>query len=218
MSKPVTSPDAAQDATTGDLTARRGYHHGNLREALVEAARRLTAERGPYGFTMAEAARLAGVSASAPYRHFKDRDALLRELARRGGRLFAARLAAGAARSGGEGQWPGLSGMGAAYLAFAREEPGYYGALFDWRDPSPSEPEPGGEGDGFAGLVAALGRAMPRGREDPLALRLLALQVWALSHGIAGLERAGMLPSGHDAPTPEAALGDAVTRLIRGGA
>src|SRR6188768_1131363 len=56
---------------------RRGYHHGNLREALVAAALALIAEKGPAGFTIAEAARLAGVSPGAPYRHFRDAEALL---------------------------------------------------------------------------------------------------------------------------------------------
>ena len=56
---------------------RRSYHHGNLREALIEAALDLIARKGPAGFTFAEAARWAGVSSAAPYRHFRDRDALI---------------------------------------------------------------------------------------------------------------------------------------------
>src|SRR5262249_14831680 len=60
---------------------RRGYHHGNLREALLDAALTLIAEKGPAGFTIAEAARLAGVSPGAPYRHFRDAEALLAEVA-----------------------------------------------------------------------------------------------------------------------------------------
>ena len=63
---------------------RRGYHHGNLREALIEAALDLIADKGPAGFTFAEAARAAGVSPAAPYRHFADRDALMADVARRG--------------------------------------------------------------------------------------------------------------------------------------
>jgi AcrR family transcriptional regulator len=196
--------------TSADLKARRGYHHGNLRESLIEAARRLTAERGPHGFTLAEVARLAGVSASAPYRHFADRDALLRELARRGFGRFGARLGA-AAREGG------LMAMGGAYLAFAREEPGHYGAMFDWRDPTPERHGPGeGRPDGFSTLVDALARSLPEGASRDAA-RLLALQVWALSHGVAGLERAGMPPPGSGAPPPEEVLQDAVGRLLRGG-
>ncbi len=63
---------------------KRGYHHGNLREALVEAALVLIAEGGPASFTIAEAARRAGVSPGAPYRHFRDAEALLAEVALRG--------------------------------------------------------------------------------------------------------------------------------------
>ena len=71
---------------------RRGYHHGNLREALIRAALNLIAEKGPAGFTFADAARSAGVSSAAPYRHFRDRQALLADVARRGFELFEERL------------------------------------------------------------------------------------------------------------------------------
>src|SRR5208283_2699927 len=73
---------------------RRGYHHGNLREALVEAALALIAKKGPAGFTIAEAARLAGVSPAAPYRHFRDAEALLAEVALRGFDRITAELIA----------------------------------------------------------------------------------------------------------------------------
>src|SRR5262249_5735211 len=63
---------------------QRGYHHGNLKEALLRAALDLIAKKGPAGFTFAEAARWAGVSAAAPYRHFRDRDELLASVALRG--------------------------------------------------------------------------------------------------------------------------------------
>ena len=72
----------------GDDDGRRGYHHGNLREALVRAALELIAEKGPAGFTFADAARWAGVSSAAPYRHYRDRDALLADVARRGFAIF----------------------------------------------------------------------------------------------------------------------------------
>src|ERR1700681_5058419 len=72
--------------------AERGYHHGNLKEALLQAALNLIAEKGPAGFTFADAARSAGVSSAAPYRHFRDRQALLADVARRGFELFEERL------------------------------------------------------------------------------------------------------------------------------
>jgi AcrR family transcriptional regulator len=67
----------------------RGYHHGNLKEALLQAALGLIAEKGAAGFTFADAARSAGVSPAAPYRHFRDRDDLLADVARRGFEQFA---------------------------------------------------------------------------------------------------------------------------------
>ena len=70
----------------------RGYHHGNLKEALLQAALGLIAEKGPAGFTFADAARSAGVSPAAPYRHFRDRDELLASIAQRGFEQFEAEL------------------------------------------------------------------------------------------------------------------------------
>src|SRR3954468_8495502 len=71
----------------------RGYHHGNLKEALVRAALDLIAKKGPAGFTFAEAARWAGGSPAVPYRHFRDRGELLANVALRGFQQFEAALA-----------------------------------------------------------------------------------------------------------------------------
>jgi AcrR family transcriptional regulator len=188
--------------------ARRGYHHGNLREALLDAARALVAERGPQGFTLTEAARRAGVSASAPYRHFRDRDEVLAELCRRGFDLFGQRLqaAAGGAATPAEA----LAGMGPAYLAFAREEPGYYAAMFAFQPPG-SEAADGSRSSPFEGLARAVSGVLPAGIADP---RLVALQIWALSHGVAMLERVGMPPPGSGAPPPERILDTGVAALL----
>ena len=193
------SPDSGTD-----LSARRGYHQGNLKEVLLEAARRLVAERGPKGFTLAEAARLAGVSPSAPYRHFRDKEALLVELAQRGFAEFGSRMRE-AATSGG------LGAMGPTYLRFARDEPGYYSVMFAWRKPTDDEVE---TDSSFTALVSAIARAVPEGAGRDHS-RLLGLQVWAMSHGVAGLERAGWPPPSSGVPTPERVLGMAVEALIR---
>src|ERR1700742_2421402 len=63
---------------------RDSYHHGDLKRALTSAALSLVAERGPKGFTLTEAARRAGVSAAAPYRHFTDKAHLLATVAEQG--------------------------------------------------------------------------------------------------------------------------------------
>ncbi|MCJ9732440.1 TetR/AcrR family transcriptional regulator, partial [Bradyrhizobium sp. PRIMUS42] len=110
--------------------AERGYHHGNLKEALLQAALGLIAEKGAAGFTFADAARMAGVSAAAPYRHFRDRDELLSSIAQRGFEQFEARLTA-AWDDGHPDTVTAFERVGRAYLAFAREEPAFYNAMFE---------------------------------------------------------------------------------------
>ncbi|GJE53623.1 MULTISPECIES: TetR/AcrR family transcriptional regulator [Methylobacterium] len=168
---------------------RRSYHHGNLKEALIEAARRFIAERGVGGFTLVDAARLVGVTPAALYRHFRGREALLEEVAGRGFKDLAERLARAL---GGRGTpLERFTRMGEAYLAFAEEEPGYYAAIFDVRmpgaEPSPDRLNP------FDLLVEALRATFPDGFDgvDP---RFVAMEVWALSHGIATLAASGHLP------------------------
>ena len=108
----------------------RSYHHGNLKEVLLEAARKLIEEHGAFGFSLTEAARLAGVSPAAPYRHFRDRDALLAEVARHGFERFAARLDM-AWNNGVPTPLSAFDALGKAYLGFAREEPASYAVMFE---------------------------------------------------------------------------------------
>ena len=82
--------------------AERGYHHGNLKEALLQAALDLIGQKGAAGFTFADAARMAGVSPAAPYRHFRDRDELLSSIAQRGFERRASRRARGPGEKPGE--------------------------------------------------------------------------------------------------------------------
>ena len=166
----------------------RGYHHGNLKEALINAALELIAKKGPAGFTFAEAARWAGVSPAAPYRHFRDRDELLADVARRGFEQFAAALER--AWDGGKPQpFAAFERLGKAYLEFARTEPAYYSAIFEAGVPHDISPELTAAGDrAFAVLRTAsetLIARMPAGRRPPAMM--VALHIWSLSHGIASL-------------------------------
>src|SRR5262249_57804543 len=109
---------------------RPGYPHGNLKDARVRAALELIAQKGPAGFTFAEAARWAGVSPAAPYRHFRDRDELLSDVARRGFDQFAAALA----RAWDDGRpdlFAAFDRVGKAYLHFARTDPASYSAIVE---------------------------------------------------------------------------------------
>ena len=102
--------------------AERGYHHGNLKEALLQAALDLIAQKGAAGFTFADAARMAGVSPAAPYRHFRDRDELLSQIAQRGFEQFE-QLLTQAWDDGRPDTVSAFERVGKAYLQFAREEP-----------------------------------------------------------------------------------------------
>jgi AcrR family transcriptional regulator len=169
-------------------SGERGYHHGNLKEALVRAALELIAKKGPAGFTFAEAARWAGVSPAAPYRHFRDRDELLADVARRGFDQFEAVLSR--AWDGGR---PDVSTafdhLGKAYLHFARSEPAYYSAMFEAGVPPDSSPELREAGErAFAVLRTATERlvaAMPAANRPPVLM--MALHIWAVAHGVASL-------------------------------
>jgi AcrR family transcriptional regulator len=171
---------------------RRGYHHGNLREALIEAALALISEKGPAGFTFAEAARAAGVSPAAPYRHFRDRDALIADVAKRGFEAFSAALVK--AWDGGKpSPRVAFDRVGAAYLAFARAEPAYFAAMFESGLSLADYPDVRAEGDKAFGvlrdacqaLIDTLPASVPKEGRPPALM--MALHIWSLSHGIATL-------------------------------
>jgi AcrR family transcriptional regulator len=168
--------------------AARGYHHGNLKEALVRAALELIAEKGPAGFTFADAARWAGVSPAAPYRHYRDRDALLADVARRGFEEFANALA----KAWDEGQpdvMTAFDRLGKTYLTFAKREPAYYSAMFEAGiAPDADRQLREASETAFAVLRAASEKlvALMPAQGRPPAL-MVALHVWSITHGIASL-------------------------------
>lgn len=166
-----------------------GYHHGNLKEALIEAALDLIAQKGPAGFTFAEAARSAGVSPAAPYRHFRDRDELLASIAQQGFELFEKQLSA-AWDDGRPDTFTAFSRVGKAYLAFAREHPAYYSAMFESGVPVQANPALLMASErAFAIIRAAAERLIalaPPNVPRPPAM-MMALHIWSLSHGIASL-------------------------------
>jgi AcrR family transcriptional regulator len=181
--------DAGRDADgPWGRAARRGYHHGNLREALIRAALDLIAQKGPAGFTFADAARWAGVSSAAPYRHFRDREALLADVARRGFEQFENALSR-AWNDGRPDPYRAFENVGRAYLHFARSEPAYYSAMFEAGIPLDADPGlRDAAGRAFEVLRRAsetLGAQAPPGRRPPALM--MSLHIWALSHGIASL-------------------------------
>jgi AcrR family transcriptional regulator len=174
---------------SGDKSdGRRSYHHGNLREALIRAALDLIGQKGPAGFTFADAARMAGVSSAAPYRHFRDRDALMADVARRGFEQFGKALD-DAWNDGRPEPLIAFENTGRAFLAFARREPAYYAAMFEAGIALDSDPGLRQAADSAFGVLRRASEAicalLPRESRPPALM--MSLHVWALSHGIASL-------------------------------
>jgi AcrR family transcriptional regulator len=172
----------------GERDAPRGYHHGNLREALIRAALELIARKGTAGFTFAEAARFAGVSPAAPYRHFRDRDELMASVALRGFEQFEAVLKR-AWDGGRPDALTALDRLGKAYLEFARTQPAFYSAMFEAGVPVGSDPSLREAGErAFAvlrGAAEAVCAAMPAAGRPPALM--VALHIWVMAHGVASL-------------------------------
>jgi AcrR family transcriptional regulator len=169
------------------------YHHGNLREALLESAIRLIAEAGPAAFTLREVARRAGVSHNAPYRHFHDKGDLLAAVAAEGyNELTAAMTAAGAAATSPRER---LRHAGLAYVAFALRRPEHFTVMFEAAPAKHQRPEAEEARKlAFATLLAFVEQCQQKNQlppGDPLPFALLA---WTWVHGIAKLAITGRLP------------------------
>jgi AcrR family transcriptional regulator len=195
----------------------RGYHHGNLREALIRAALELIAQKGSAGFTFADAARWAGVSPAAPYRHFRDRDDLLASVALRGFEQFEIALSR-AWDDGRPDPLTALDRMGKAYLAFARAEPAYYSAMFESGIAPDLSPDLRAAGDRAFGVLRGAAEKVcaqmpPQGRPPAL---MLALHIWAMSHGVASLFGRGDAARRSLPMTPEELLEAGVLVYLRG--
>jgi AcrR family transcriptional regulator len=175
------------------MSQPKPYHHGHLREALLEAAIGLIAEVGPTAFTLREVARRAGVSHNAPYRHFRNKDDLIASVAAQGfGELADAML--DAAKRGSDSR-DRLKRSGLAYVAFALRRPEHFTVMFEAPISRRHHPELAAAGDrAFATLVNFVKicqdeRQLPAG--ETLEYALLA---WSLVHGVAKLAVTGRLP------------------------
>ena len=193
---------------------KRGYHHGNLRQALVDAALDLIAEKGPQGFTLSEAAKTADVTPAAVYRHFAGRDDLLAEVARQGFDIFAA-LMEFAWNEGKPSALAAFESTGRAYLAFARKYPGHYQAMFESGLHPANHPELAMVAEQarttMERAASAITATLPVSRRPPASM--VSAHIRALSHGVVEL----YLRNGVGAPYPPEELLEAATGIyLRG--
>lgn len=169
-------------------SAARAYHHGDLRSALLEQGIALVESEGIEALSLREVARRAGVSATAVYRHFPDKAALVAALAGEAvKRLGEAQQTAAKQAGGGRA---GFTATGRAYVRFALANPGLFRLTYA-QAPSPRSPLQ--EGDLAAELLMANARMLSQGDEDKA--QRLALQAWAVAHGLAMLMLDGRIPA-----------------------
>lgn len=123
-----------------DKSRRAPYHHGDLRAHLIETVRQLVEEKGADGFSVSEAARRAGVSSAAPYKHFCDRNEIVRAVALGGIERMRQEMDAAAKAATGDETAP-ITALGMCYAAFARREPGVFRLMFGLTKGHDKDPE-----------------------------------------------------------------------------
>src|SRR6516165_6958784 len=176
-----------------EMRRAKPYHHGHLREALLEAAIRLIAEVGPTAFTLREVARRAGVSHNAPYRHFHDRDDLMAAVAVQGFReLIRAMTEAAAGKSDALDR---LKHAGLGYVTFALRRPEHFTVMFDAPISRRKHPDSAvASEEAFVTLLGFVKSCQEAGQLVSGDLREMALLAWTMVHGIAKLAITGRLP------------------------
>jgi AcrR family transcriptional regulator len=170
--------DAAKDAAS----AKTSYHHGDLRQALIEEGMRLLAKSEADDLSLREVARNVGVSATAVYRHFPDKGALMSALAAEGLKKLGEEQRAVYAASGGGVK--GFGATGSAYVRFALDNPALFRLIF-------SGPQPPYAEDDAASFLQANAAALAPPGSDP---KIFALQAWSVAHGLAMLMLDGQVP------------------------
>ncbi|MBM68424.1 MAG: TetR family transcriptional regulator [Haliea sp.] len=164
------------------------YHHGDLRNALILAAAELIEERGSADFAMVDAARRAGVSSAAPYRHFRDKTALLDAV------IDFAFFALGeqvqtAVQTQPPGSAEAIIAIGKAYIRFMREHRAFYGLM--WGDAGiralQERPSDERSAAGFYVLMSAVEAWCAQNPVDERDVLQLSIKLWSMAHGLAGI-------------------------------
>lgn len=169
------------------------YHHGNLRQALIDSADELIREKGPDGLSLRGVARQAGVSQTAPYRHFAEKDELLAAVAEIG----FARMHEGMAKLAADHQDHGdrLKALGLGYITFAVENPNLFRLMFGTLM-ARSEEYPDLKSacdEGYGVLLSTIEEGQEAGVFCEGEVELLAVAAWSQVHGLAHLAIDGVL-------------------------
>lgn len=170
------------------------YHHGDLRNALIEAGVAMLAQEGLQGLSMRKLAKQAGVSHNAPYMHFADKEALLAAIAEEGFGILANEV--GSATTAAGADWHGqLRAASWAYVRFALQHPSHFQVMFRGYDPD-VYPTLSAASLGALGLLR---QVIETGQESGLVVardsQELAALTWSLLHGVATILAAHKMPA-----------------------
>lgn len=195
---------------------RRPYHHGNLRQALLDSALEIIEESGPSALSLREAASRAGVSHAAPKRHFATVADLYRAVAEDGYRALREHLLKRVAGQPDAAPLQALAILGVAYVEFATTNRGRFRAMFHpgVAERAASHPLEDAAGAAFDVLVDAIGRCQDAGEVRTGAPRELALGAWAMVHGLAVLAVDRQLANRGFSSDDPAALAREVTQQL----
>jgi AcrR family transcriptional regulator len=189
LSTPICEhPHMAQRSTPIRKKPAQQYHHGNLREALINAGLKLITKKGVRALTLREIGSSVGVSRMAAYRHFSNKADLLAAIREAGFVEFASALDVARSRAGCAFA-SRLKAMGLAYVRFAAEHPAYYEVMFSWMDQESPKPSPAGA-RAFGILEQTIREGQQAGEVCAGDSVQLARLVWAEVHGISMLRLA----------------------------
>ena len=162
----------------------RPYHHGDLRRALIDAARRILEAEGPSALSLRAVAREAGVSPAAPYHHFKDKGELLDAVAMEGWDMLDAVIAR--AREQAKSPADALDEIGVSYVCFARDNPALYRVMYDTaRDREALPDDVSKDKDSAYCKVRDTLVEAGADRADEVDLELATVAAWCSAHGLA---------------------------------
>ncbi|HEY4188115.1 MAG TPA: TetR/AcrR family transcriptional regulator [Polyangia bacterium] len=197
------------------------YQHGDLRRALVQAGLKLLADGGVDGLSLRGAAELAGVSHAAPYRHFRDKDALVAAVAEEGFRLLTRHMRDEIAARGGSDVLGRLRAAALGYVSFAVAHPATFRTIFGGAvcaegEQAPASLRAAGE-EAYRVLRELIAEGIEREKLRAGDPDQLALAAWSMVHGLGMLIIEGQLPEARANPAQARAATEGVVRLLETG-
>jgi AcrR family transcriptional regulator len=199
------------------------YQHGDLRPALIQAGLKLLGEEGVQGLSLRAAAQLAGVSHAAPYRHFRDKSALVAAIAEEGFHLLTERMREELDGCGSSDTWVRLRAAAVGYVSFAIEHPAHFKTIFGsahagaLSDTAAPESLRAAGKEAYGVLRELIAEGVRRSKMRSGDLEQLCLAAWALVHGLGMLIVDVNVAGLRDKPSAVAETAETLMRFLEGG-